>query len=99
MHARMVTGEIAPEKLDEATALWREAVAPSVQQQPGFRSVRLLVDRKAGRVLSLGIWDDVQAVERTGAWNQEQIARFQGVFATPPRVEEDFEVAVEIIAR
>jgi heme-degrading monooxygenase HmoA len=94
----MVTGEIAPDKLDEAVRLWREHVAPSVQRQPGFRSVRLLIDRQAGRVLSLAIWDDVQAVQRSAAWNQEQVARFQGLFTTPPRVEEGFEVAVELTA-
>ena len=98
MHARVVAGEIAPHRLDEAIHLWRAAVGPSVQHQPGFRSVRLLVDRQAGKVLSLAVWDDVQAVQRTGGWNQEQVAKFHGLFIAPPRIEEGFEVAVELTA-
>ena len=47
MYARVVSGSIPPEHLDEAIQLWRTTVAPSVQQRKGFRSARLLVDRSA----------------------------------------------------
>ncbi len=34
-----------------------ETVLPSVQQQKGFKSVRLLVDRKNGKIATLGLWE------------------------------------------
>jgi heme-degrading monooxygenase HmoA len=57
MYARLVAGSIPSDKLDEAIQLWRDNVLPSVQQQKGFRSVRLLVDRKNGKIASLGLWE------------------------------------------
>ncbi len=42
--------------LADAIQLWQDSVLPSVRQQKGFRSVRLLVDRKNGKVASLGLW-------------------------------------------
>jgi hypothetical protein len=50
MYARLVTGSIPSDKLDEAIQFWRNTVLPSVQQQKGFRSVRLLVDRKTAKL-------------------------------------------------
>ena len=94
MYARLVTGLIAPEKLDDAIRLWRDYVAPSVKQQKGFKSARLMVERKMGRVASVGFWETAADVQGSVAWNQEQIAKFAGMFTTPPVVEH-FEIAVE----
>jgi quinol monooxygenase YgiN len=56
MYARVVTAQISPDQVDEAIRLWQEFVAPSVKQQPGFNSARLLVERKTGKVRSMGLW-------------------------------------------
>ena len=87
MYARLVTGAIAPDKLDEAIRLWQETVAPSVRQQPGFKGARLLVQRKTGKVASMGLWEAEANLQSTVEWNQEQIARFAGFFTAPPNVE------------
>ena len=86
MYARLVTGSIAPDKLDEAIELWRDLVAPSVRRQPGFKSVRLMVDHQTGKVASLGRWETEAHVQGTVAWNQQQIGRFAGLFDAPPTV-------------
>ena len=57
MYARLVACSILSDKLDEAIQLWRETVLPSVQQQTGFKGVRLLADRKNGKIASLGLWE------------------------------------------
>ena len=85
MYARLVTGSIAPDQLDETIHLWRETVAPSVKQQPGFRSARLLVQRKTGIVASMGLWETEADLQGTVEWNQEQIAKFASFFSTPPQ--------------
>jgi heme-degrading monooxygenase HmoA len=95
MYARLVTGTIPPGKLDDAVQLWREAVLPSVQQQTGFKSVRLLVDRKNGKIASLGLWETGADFQATVAWNLGQIAKFTGLFTTPSDVS-GYEVVVEV---
>jgi heme-degrading monooxygenase HmoA len=95
MYARLVAGSIPPGKLDEAIQLWREEVLPSVQQQKGFMSVRLLVDRKTGKIASLGLWETEADFQATVGWNQAQVAKFASLFATPPDVG-GYEVVVEV---
>ena len=55
MYARLVSGSIPPERLDAAIQLWRDEVLPSVQQQKGFRAVRLLVDQKGFAIAPRGV--------------------------------------------
>ena len=95
MYARVVSGPIAPDKLDEAIRLWQTAVVPSAKRQKGFKSARLLVDRKAGKVLSMGLWETEPDVQGTVEWNREQIAKFVRLLSAPPTVEEHYEVAAE----
>jgi hypothetical protein len=49
---------------------------PSVQQQKGFRNVRLLGDRTNGRIAWLGSWETKADFQVTVEWDQEQLARF-----------------------
>jgi hypothetical protein len=55
MYARLVTGQIIPHRLDEAVRLLKKSVAPSVKRQKGLRSAQLLVNRKLGKVTSIGL--------------------------------------------
>jgi len=48
MYARVTTTQISPDKADEAIRLWRDSVMPAAKQQKGFKSGRLLVNRKNG---------------------------------------------------
>lgn len=86
MYARLVTGSIPIERLDAAVQLWQDTVLPSVQQQQGFRSVRLLVDRNHGKIASLGLWDTEADFQATVAWNAGQVARFAHFFSAPPDI-------------
>jgi heme-degrading monooxygenase HmoA len=95
LYARLVTGSIASDKLDQAIRLWRDSVAPSVRQQKGFKSARLLVERKTGKIASLGLWETEADVQGTVEWNQGQIAKFAGMFSAPPLVEH-YEVVAEV---
>jgi hypothetical protein len=95
MYARVVSGPIAPDKIDEAIHLWRTAVVPSARQQTGFKGARLLVDRTAGKVLSMGLWETEPNVRGSAEWNREQIAKFVGLLSAPPTLEEGYEVAAE----
>ena len=95
MRARLVTGSTTPDQLDELIQLWRETVVPSVSQQPGFKSARLLVDRATGQVASMGLWETAADVQGSVAWNQGQLTHFTSLFSTPPVVAL-YEVAAEV---
>jgi heme-degrading monooxygenase HmoA len=94
MYARLVTGTIAPERLDDAIRLWRDSVLTSVQQLKGFKSVRLLVDRQNGKIASMGLWETETVFQATVEWNEKQVARFANMFDTPPVVA-GYEVVLE----
>jgi heme-degrading monooxygenase HmoA len=95
MYARVVTGQVAPARLDEVIALWQNSVAPSVMQQPGFVNVRLLVDRATGKIKTMGVWESEEFFQATVQWNQEQINRFTAYFSAPPLVE-GYELVTEL---
>jgi heme-degrading monooxygenase HmoA len=98
MYARIVMAEIDPGRLNEAVQRWHESVAPSAQQQPGFRGARLLIDRGTGKVLSMTQWEAAPDISRSIDWNQGQLAKFAALVLIPPRVEEGYEVVAEVTA-
>ncbi len=95
MYARVVRARFAPDRLDEAIQLWQEAVAPTAQQQPGFKNARLLVQRETGQVMSIGLWETEADFQTSVAWNAAQLAKFAALFATPPVVDH-YELAAEV---
>jgi heme-degrading monooxygenase HmoA len=97
MYARVTTTHISPAKTDEAIQIWRDSVMPAAKRQKGFRSARLLVDRKTGKSLSVVTWEtsaDALATGESSAYLKEQLAKFASLFTAPPVVEQ-FEVAAE----
>ena len=97
MHARVVTVQIQPGKIDEAIRIYRDSVMPAVKEQKGFKGATLLTDSSTGKGISVTLWEtqaDLTAGEASGFY-QEQIAKFGGVFAMPP-VREHYEVSVQV---
>lgn len=86
MFARIVSGEIALDKLEEAIHQWQEVVGPSAQQQRGFRNARLVADRTTGQIASMGLWATEADMLDSIQWNQEQVATFAGLFTAPPTI-------------
>jgi len=95
MYARVVTVQIAPEKVMEAIQLWKDSVMPAVKSQKGFSSGRFLVNRASGKIVTVGVWETEADMQATaGAFVQEQLAKFASLFSAPPVVEQ-YEVAIE----
>jgi len=95
MHARVFSVQVAPEKMDEFIQLWHTAMLPTAQAQPGWRSARLLVDRKASKAVVVGIWEteaDALATS-TGSAHAEKQRAILGSLLTAPPVVEHYEVA------
>ena len=94
MYARLVSGRLKTEMLDDAIQLWRESVAPSARRITGFHSARLMVDRKTGKVVSLGLWEKEADYRNSANWNSMQLEKFASMFIDPPAVD-GYEVAAE----
>ncbi len=96
MHARVVTVQLLPGKVDEAIRVYRDSIVPAAKQQQGFKGLYDLVDRGTGKGLSITLWNteaDMAAGEASG-YLREQIAKVASSFAAPPTTEH-FEVAVQ----
>ncbi|MFQ6050638.1 MAG: antibiotic biosynthesis monooxygenase family protein [Candidatus Hydrothermarchaeota archaeon] len=97
MHARVVTVQIQPGKMEETISLYRDSVVPAAKQQQGFKGALLLTDSNTGKALSIVLWEteaDMKVTEASGYF-QEQIAKFAALFAAPP-VTEHYEVRVQV---
>jgi len=95
MHTRLVSVKLQPDKIDEGISIYQDAVVPAAQQQPGFKGIFLLVDREAGKGISIALWEteaDMLAGE-ANEYLQQQIARMAPTFAGQP-VTEHYEVGV-----
>ncbi len=97
MYARVVSIQMAPAKVDEAVKLYKDSVVPAARKQKGFKSTRLLVNRKTGKGASITVWDSEASATATGeasAYLQEQIAKFSKLFTAQPVVD-TYEVAID----
>ena len=97
MHARVVTVQVQPGKIEETIRIYRDSVAPAAKQQKGFKGALLLTDPNTGKGISVTLWEteaDLKAGEASGYY-QEQIAKFGAVFAAPP-AREAYEVSLQV---
>jgi quinol monooxygenase YgiN len=95
MHMGVLKVQYRPDKVDEAIRIYQDSVVPAVKQQPGFRSMYLVVDRVSGVGMAIAIWENeaaAQAFETSGVL-QADVGKFAAVSAAPP-VREVYEVAV-----
>lgn len=86
MHARVVTNQIQPGKMDEWLAMIRESIVPSLKEQAGFEGFAALIDREHDKSIGYSMWNslaDLAASETSGNY-QQQIAKLGGVLAAPP---------------
>ena len=86
MHARLTSVAIQPDKIDEASRIYRDSIIPAVQQQKGNKAAYLLVDHATGKGVSITLWDseaDAQAYESSGSY-REQVGKVAQFFTSPP---------------
>ena len=97
MHARTVTFQVQPGKMEEAIRIYRDVVSGAPQK--GFKGAYLLTDGNSGKSISVTLWEteaDMLATETSGWWRQ-QIDKFAPVTAGAP-LREHYEVGVQVPA-
>ena len=96
MYARVITTQYQPEKLEEGQQIYREMLS-AASQQPGFKGILGLVDRRTDKALSITLWESEAEAQASGigsAYFQTQLAKFASVLAAAPMIE-TYEVAVQ----
>lgn len=96
MYARVITIQYQPEKMEEGLQMYRDVLA-AARQQPGFKGILGLIDRGAGKAMSITLWETTAGVQASGegsAYFQAQSTRFASVLAAAPVVE-----IYEVVAR
>ncbi len=98
MYARVTTIQISPYRLDEAIGIMKEQVAPTIQQQNGFKGYLMFVDRSTGKSVNITLWEDEADREVTGsqsAYYREAIGKVVPLLTDTPLVE-DLELVVQV---
>jgi hypothetical protein len=67
MHARLGTFEVAPGRLDDATAFFEQEVVARFEQHAGFRGYTAYVDRERGRLVGILFWETRDALVASAA--------------------------------
>lgn len=84
---RIIEVTMDPSKVDEQIAWFRENVLPQLKTSAGFRLVRLMADRQAGRFLVGSVWSDDASMHAGDAAAEERRrgAKDRGVEVSEPR--------------
>ena len=95
MYARLVEIRVAPDKMDECVAIFRDRNTPSIAAQPGFDYGHWFVDRTTGKAISVAFWTN-EADERASRANiPRQIEAMAHVLASRDVRQETFETVHE----
>ncbi|MBN1191496.1 MAG: hypothetical protein JXA46_17200 [Dehalococcoidales bacterium] len=93
MIARVTRMKIQTDKIVELKKYFDEGVMPVLKEKEGFRNGYLLVDRKTGDCLTIGIWDNEKGIladEQPGHFQQR--LNVVKEFCTAPPVREIYDV-------
>lgn len=83
--ARVLWGEVAADRVDDATSTFRTAMVPRLEELPGFCSVSVLVDRTSGRCVQTATYDSREDMRRAGELigpRREEFLRDMGITLT-----------------
>jgi hypothetical protein len=95
MFARVTTVQAPPDRLEDGIHHVRERVLPTLQGQPGFKSLQLLVDRKGGKLLGIALWETEEALHAADETARQLRAGAVERGATAEPIAEVYEVAVQ----
>lgn len=95
MFARVTTFHLKIDKRDEAIDIYKNSVIPEAKEQKGFKGASFLVNKNAGKFVSITVWNDRDAAvanQKTGYY-QRQIDKFAKIQVVVPEYE-GFDVPV-----
>lgn len=87
MFARITVAQPATDRLDDAITMTQSVFAAAAQQQHGYRGFLLFVDRDAGRLTGISLWEsaaDRESSTGTSGYYQDGVAAFSQLLTAPP---------------
>jgi heme-degrading monooxygenase HmoA len=87
VYARVTTGDLLPDKVDEAIQVWNEVVPP-YREVKGFRGAYLLVDRATNNTTTITLWEteeDSRAHVKSGEM-MEALSQFFRLLTDLPQI-------------
>jgi len=97
MYARVITTQVKPGAMEEATGIYESSIVPAMKKQPGFKGARLLVNADTNAAVSITFWEteaDMLAGEAS-SYLQTELAKLGPHFAAPP-ANAHYEVRVQV---
>lgn len=96
MFARLTTAQIPIDRIDRFIKIYEESVVPAAKSQKGYKGIYLLVDRKTGKGVAIGLWESEEdaIANEENRYYQEQVAKFITFYTIPP-IREGYEVVVQ----
>jgi quinol monooxygenase YgiN len=96
MIARVLRADVGSARIDEVVEAYRTNVRPIHERADGLDHHYVLVDRDAGRVVIIGVWESIDAVQAVAADLEPARQRLWSAFGSTPELEV-YEVADEIV--
>ncbi|HLW03616.1 MAG TPA: hypothetical protein VKT82_33525 [Ktedonobacterales bacterium] len=97
MYARVTSGQLHPDKIDEASRMYEESIVPALKQAKGFKALLALTNRATGKGLVIAMWEteaEMQASQTSGLY-QEQMMKMAHVLVGMPSFE-TYEVMAQV---
>ena len=95
MYARVISSQVVAGKIDDATSIWRDKVAPGLKDAKGFKGAYLTGDRETGKGVTITLWETREDADAMNALLPQTLALFDGMFAGQPSLE-TYEVLVQV---
>lgn len=89
MYARVTTFHLNVKVMEEATKVYESSIIPAAKMQDGFKNAFFLINRNAGKFVSITIWESIEyALEnQKSGYYQEQLNKFEQFEVVKPEVE------------
>jgi heme-degrading monooxygenase HmoA len=97
MYARIISSQLKPGTLEQATSIWRDLIVPSLENTKGFRGGYMNSDPHTGKGTVVTLWEtqaDASAMNSSGQY-QHSIALFANLLESAPDLEQ-IEVMVQV---
>jgi heme-degrading monooxygenase HmoA len=72
MYARILEAKVLPENLDRFATISKQQLAKNL---PGFKGFYLLANKNNGKLLTITLWETLEAAEANGAQVRQEIER------------------------
>lgn len=98
MHARVVTVEGQPDRIDDVVGQVRDQIVPILEGQDGFKGFTFLSERSSGKGIGISFWETEEAMHASedAVRGARDDAATTGGAGAP--VVEFYEVAVDTMA-